>query len=83
MGCSPFWVGGRRGKVVMPVEDMFWSVRFGQVTDLFGHAWEVAAHKENLSPPVLQQGNGTAMAKKGKRRNLETKGRLTEPTGVL
>ena len=33
----------------MPIEDMFWGDRFGQVTDPFGHGWQIATHKEDLT----------------------------------
>lgn len=32
-------------KVVMPLTDMFWGDRFGQVEDPFGHRWGLASHK--------------------------------------
>jgi PhnB protein len=30
-------------KVVMPLGDMFWGDRYGQVTDPFGHLWSIAS----------------------------------------
>lgn len=33
----------------MPVADMFWGDRYGQVIDPFGHRWGLATHKETLS----------------------------------
>jgi uncharacterized glyoxalase superfamily protein PhnB len=36
-------------KVSMPVMDMFWGDRFGQVRDPFGHLWSLATHKEDLT----------------------------------
>ena len=35
--------------VVMPVTDMFWGDRHGQVADPFGHRWSIATHMEDLS----------------------------------
>src|SRR5206468_6768947 len=35
-------------KVVMPVSDMFWGDRFGQVEDPSGHRWGLATHKEDV-----------------------------------
>lgn len=29
-------------KVIMPVEDMFWGDRYGQLEDPFGHRWSLA-----------------------------------------
>jgi PhnB protein len=37
-------------QVKMPVADMFWGDRFGQVVDPFGHEWGLATHKENVTP---------------------------------
>lgn len=36
-------------KTKMPVADMFWGDRCGQVTDPFGHNWTIATHKEDLT----------------------------------
>lgn len=32
-------------KVKMPVKDMFWGDRYGQLEDPFGHIWSIATHK--------------------------------------
>jgi PhnB protein len=37
-------------KVKMPLQDMFWGDRYGQLTDPFGHTWSIAKHIEDLSP---------------------------------
>jgi PhnB protein len=37
-------------KVMMPVQDMFWGDRTGIFADPFGHRWEIAAHREDVSP---------------------------------
>ena len=42
-------------KVLMPVADMFWGDRFGQVQDPFGHIWSLATHKEDLTPEQMTQ----------------------------
>ena len=36
-------------KVTMPVADMFWGDRVGEVEDPSGHHWDLATHKEDLS----------------------------------
>ena len=36
--------------VTMPVEDMFWGDRYGQITDPFGHVWQIATHTEDVTP---------------------------------
>ena len=37
-------------KVTMPIADMFWGDRYGQLEDPFGHKWSVATHKREVSP---------------------------------
>lgn len=34
----------------MPIADMFWGDRFGQLKDPFGHLWSIATRKEDVSP---------------------------------
>ncbi|MEW6044325.1 MAG: VOC family protein [Thermoproteota archaeon] len=36
-------------KPTMPVTDMFWGDRFGQIQDPFGHVWSIATHKKDMS----------------------------------
>ena len=48
-------------KVTMPIADMFWGDRYGQLEDPFGHRWSVATHTRDLSPDEIAQ----AMAKMG------------------
>jgi uncharacterized glyoxalase superfamily protein PhnB len=48
-------------QVTMPVTDMFWGDRYGQVVDPFGHRWSIATHKLDLTPEEIQQN----MAKMG------------------
>ncbi|MEX2223906.1 MAG: VOC family protein [Candidatus Rokuibacteriota bacterium] len=40
-------------KVLMPVADMFWGDRFGQVEDPSGHRWGLATHVEDPSPEEI------------------------------
>jgi len=42
-------------KVTMPVADMFWGDRYGQLEDPFGHRWSVATHVRDVSPSDMQQ----------------------------
>ena len=37
-------------KVTMPLADMFWGDRYGQLEDPFGHKWSLATHIEDVSP---------------------------------
>ena len=41
------------GKPLMPITDMFWGDRYGQILDPFGHLWALATHKEDLSPEEI------------------------------
>ena len=43
-------------KLTMPVADMFWGDRYGQVEDPFGHKWSVATHMRDLTPEEIQAG---------------------------
>ncbi|HEY4970758.1 MAG TPA: VOC family protein [Steroidobacteraceae bacterium] len=42
-------------RVTMPVADMFWGDRYGQLEDPFGHRWSVATHVRDVSPADMQQ----------------------------
>ena len=42
-------------KVDMPVTDMFWGDRAGNLTDPFGYCWMLATHKEDLSKDQIRQ----------------------------
>ncbi len=42
-------------EVRMPVSDMFWGDRYGKVADPFGHEWDLATHKEDLTPEQVRQ----------------------------
>jgi PhnB protein len=42
-------------KVTMPVTDMFWGDRYGQLEDPFGHHWSVATHVREVGPDEMQQ----------------------------
>ena len=40
-------------RVTMPVSDMFWGDRYGQLQDPFGHLWSVATHVRDASPEEI------------------------------
>ncbi|MFT3917574.1 MAG: VOC family protein [Anaeromyxobacteraceae bacterium] len=42
-------------KVTMPLEDQFWGDRYGRVVDPFGHDWQLATHKEDVSPKEMMR----------------------------
>jgi PhnB protein len=41
--------------IVMPVMDMFWGDRYGQLKDPFGHIWSIATHNQDLSQEEIQK----------------------------
>ncbi len=41
--------------VTMPVEDAFWGDRLGQLQDPFGHSWNIATNKWELSTEEMKQ----------------------------
>lgn len=45
----------------MAPEDMFWGDRFAEVADPFGHVWQIATHKEDLTPDELAERGRRAM----------------------
>ncbi len=42
-------------KITMPVSDMFWGDRYGQIEDPFGHRWSVGTHVRDVTPEEIQQ----------------------------
>jgi PhnB protein len=49
-------------KVAMPIADMFWGDRYGQVTDPFGHRWSIATKKKDMTPEEMAAAGKAAMA---------------------
>jgi PhnB protein len=43
------------GKTTLPVSDMFWGDRYGQIEDPFGHRWSIATHVRDVTPAEMQQ----------------------------
>lgn len=41
--------------VKMPVEDMFWGDRYGQLEDPFGHLWSIGTHIADVSDDEINQ----------------------------
>jgi PhnB protein len=41
--------------VKRPLEDMFWGDRTGSVLDPFGHSWDLATHREDVSPEEMNR----------------------------
>jgi len=49
-------------KVNQPLADMFWGDRWGSLTDPFGHSWQIATHKYDMTPEEMKAGQEKAMA---------------------
>jgi uncharacterized glyoxalase superfamily protein PhnB len=49
-------------KVKMPLANMFWGDRYGQLIDPFGHHWSIAEHLEDLTPEQMRQRMGAMFA---------------------
>jgi PhnB protein len=41
--------------VIRPLEDMFWGDRTGSVLDPFGHKWDLATHREDVTPEEMKR----------------------------
>jgi PhnB protein len=52
---------------VMPVMDMFWGDRYGQVTDPYGHRWSLATHIEDLTSDEIEKRGQAVFAEMAKR----------------
>ena len=50
-------------KLLMPVQDQFWGDRYGRLADPFGHVWDVATHKEDVTPEEIQKRAAAAAAR--------------------
>ncbi len=46
----------------MPVQDMFWGDRYGQLVDPFGQTWSIATHTEDLTPEAMKKRMETGCA---------------------
>lgn len=51
------------GTETMPVMDMFWGDRAGQIRDPFGYMWMLATHQKDLTNEEIMQGAEDFMAK--------------------
>jgi PhnB protein len=49
-------------EIKMPVQDQFWGDRYGLIADPFGHYWEIASRKEDLSPAEMERRGKEAMS---------------------
>ncbi len=51
--------------VTLPLADMFWGDRYGQLDDPFGHRWSVSQTLEALTDQQMQDAADRAMGDKG------------------
>jgi len=42
-------------RITMPVQEMFWGDRYGQIEDPFGHRWSIATHVRDVPPDEMEQ----------------------------
>jgi len=54
------------GKVIMPVADMFWGDRTGNIQDPFGYSWMIASHTRDLTKDEIRKGGEAFFAKMAK-----------------
>lgn len=54
-------------QVTMPMADMFWGDRYGQIVDPFGHHWALGAHQEDISPEEMERRGQAVFAEMAKR----------------
>jgi uncharacterized glyoxalase superfamily protein PhnB len=40
---------------IMPIADMFWGDRYGQIKDPYGHIWAIATHTKDVSPEEVEK----------------------------
>ena len=55
------------GTVTMPVADMFWGDRVGQIRDPFGYLWMIATHTHDLTNEQIRKGAEAFFAQMAKR----------------
>ena len=51
--------------LTMRVEDKFYGDRYGTVRDPFGHEWQLATHKEDLTPEQIAKRSRLALGDRG------------------
>ena len=54
----------RGAKVIMPVQDMFWGARYGQIVDPFGHQWGINQQLKKQSDEETNKAAQEFFAKK-------------------
>ncbi len=54
--------------VTMPLTDMFWGDRFGQVADAWGNVWGLAQHVRDVSPAEMEKAQKEMLTHWGKQK---------------
>ena len=49
---------------IMPINNMFWGDRYGQVQDPYGHRWAIATHMKDVTPEEMQEAAKKLFSKK-------------------
>jgi uncharacterized glyoxalase superfamily protein PhnB len=42
-------------RITMPVADMFWGDRYGQIEDPFGHRWSIGTHVRDVATDEMRE----------------------------
>lgn len=50
--------------IIMPLADMFWGDRYGQIQDPFGHRWAIATHQKDVLPEEMENAAKKMFSKK-------------------
>jgi PhnB protein len=53
---------GAGAEVRHPLSEMFWGDRHGQITDPFGHRWNLAQHVRDVGPEEIARAAAEAFA---------------------
>jgi len=53
----------RGARVIMPVQDMFWGARYGQIVDPFGHNWGINQQLKEQTDEETNKAAGQFFAK--------------------
>ena len=54
----------RGAKVLMPLQDMFWGARYGQILDPFGHNWGINQQLQEQTPEETEKAASEFFAKR-------------------
>ena len=54
------------GTATMPVAEMFWGDRVGQIKDPFGYLWMIGTHTQDLTHDEIRKGAEAFFAKAGR-----------------